>query len=199
MARRAVGVPGSNLLQWSQGAEIGKNLIGANVVLVKPIAIVVKVHELYEANTIRPIEGQFRQIQNFVVIDSPHHHHIDFDWIEAGVLSCLDAAPDPLELITAGDAQKFLRLECVETDIDAANTGIVHVLGKLFQHDSVGGEAEALQSGECCQAAAEVSDSFPYQWLTACESNLGYSHIHCYLNEVEEFFIRQNVIVIQLG
>ena len=189
MARRAVGVSGSNLLQWGQVVEISKNLIGANEVLVKPAAIVVKSHELYKTNVIRSLKGQFGQIQDFVVIDSPHHHHIDLYRIETNVFGRLDPAPDPMKLIPAGDAQKLFRLKGVKTDIDAANTSIVDVLGKLFQHDSVGGEAEALQAGECCHASTEVRHPFSYQWLAPRESNLGYSHVHCYLYEVEEFFI----------
>jgi hypothetical protein len=110
MARRTVGVSGSNLLQWGQIAEIGKNLIGANVVLLKPVAIVVKSHELYKANMIRSLEGQFRQIQNFVVVYSSHHHHINLYRIEANVFGRLNTAPDPMELIPAGDVQKLLRL-----------------------------------------------------------------------------------------
>jgi len=86
------------------------------------------------------------------------------------VLSCLNAAPYSVELIPAGDVQKFLRLERVETDIDAANTGTVKILGKFLKQDAVGGKAEALQARESCQAATEVSDPFAYQWLSSCES-----------------------------
>jgi hypothetical protein len=82
-----------------------------------------------------------------------------------------------------------LWLQSVKTDIDAVNTGTVDILGKLFQHNSIGGEAEALEAGECCQAATEVSHPFAYQWLSPRDSNLGYSHVNCYLYNMEEFFI----------
>jgi len=196
MAGRAVGVLGDHLFQWGHSKELGKNLIGTNVVLQDPLAIVINAHELYKANVIRSLKGQFRQVQNLVVIDSPHHHHIDLYRIQSGVLGCPDTSPHPVELITAGDAQKFLRLESVETDINAANTGTIKIMGKFPKQDSVGGEAEALQAGECCQTPTEVSDPLPYQWLSPRESNLGYAHVQRYLNKAEELLIRENVLMI---
>jgi hypothetical protein len=80
-------------------------------------------------------------------------------------------------------------LECVETYIDAANTGTVKITGTFLKQDSVGCKAEALQARESCQAAAEVCNPFAHQWLSPRESNLSYAHVHCYLNKAEELLI----------
>jgi len=133
MASRTVGVLGDHLLQRAHLAQFCQDLIGANVMLKGPWAIVVNGHELYEANVIRAMEAQSREIQNLVIIDPPHYHHIYFYWIEPDSLGSLDAAPDPSELITTGDAKKFLTLESVETNIDAADAGSVKVLAEFFQ------------------------------------------------------------------
>jgi hypothetical protein len=144
MTSRAVGVLGDHLLQRAHLAEFCQNLIGAEVVLEGPLAIFVKAHELYKTNVIGAVEAQSGEIQNLVIIDSPHYHYIDFYWIEPDSLGSLDAPPYSIELITTGDAMKFLTLESVETNIDAADAGSVKVLGEFFQKYSVSGEAKTL-------------------------------------------------------
>jgi hypothetical protein len=79
------------------------------------------------------MEAQSREVKNLVIIYPPHYHNIYFYWVEPDPLGSLDTAPDPVEFITAGDAKKFLALESVETNIDAADTGSVKVLAKFFQ------------------------------------------------------------------
>jgi hypothetical protein len=141
MASRSIGVLGGHWLQRSHLTELCQDLIGAKVVLARPMVIVVDGHELYKANVIRMTEAQSSQIQNLVVIDPPHYHYIYFYWIEPDSLGSLDAPPHPIELITTGDAMKFFTLESVETNIDAADTGSVKVLAEFFQQYTVGGEA----------------------------------------------------------
>ena len=130
---RAVGVLGDHRLQQAYFAELHQDLIGAEVMLAGELATVVNGHELYEANVIRVMEAQSGEIWNLVIIDPPHYHYINFYWIETDSLGSLDGAPDPIELITTGDVKKFLTLERVETNIDAANAGSIKVLAEFFQ------------------------------------------------------------------
>ena len=141
MASRTIGILGDNGLQWFHFSELRQDLIGAEVMLSGALVIIVNGHELYEANVIGVVEAQSRQIQNFVIIDPPHDHHIYFYWTESDSLGSLDSAPDPVELITTGDSKKFLTLESVKTYIDAPNAGCVKILAEFFQQYSVSGEA----------------------------------------------------------
>jgi hypothetical protein len=133
MTSRTVGVRGSHLFQRAHPAQFCQDLISAEVMPVGPLAVVVEAHELDKTNVIRAVKAQLREIQNLVIIDSPHYHYIDFYWIEPNTLGSLNAAPDPIELITTGNAKKFLTLEGVQTNIDAADTGSVKVLSEFFQ------------------------------------------------------------------
>jgi hypothetical protein len=106
-----------------------------------PFTIVVDGHELYETNVIRMKEAHSRQIQNLVIIDASHYYYIYFYWIESEPLSGLNSPPHPVELITTGDAKKFITLESVKTNIDAANTCSIKLLGEFLQQYSIGSEA----------------------------------------------------------
>ncbi len=75
-----------------------------------PLAIIVNGHELYEANVIGMMEAQSSEIQNLVIVYPPHHHDVYLYWIEPDSLGSLDSAPDPVELITTGNAKKFFFL-----------------------------------------------------------------------------------------
>jgi hypothetical protein len=189
MASRAVGVLGDHWLQRTHFAEFCQDLISAKVMLDGPVSAVVDGHELYKTNVIRMMEAQSSEIQNLVVIDPPHYHYIYFYWVEPNSLGSLDAPPDPVELITTGDAMKFFTLESVETDIDAADAGSVKVLAEFFQQYTVGGEAQTLETGDSGQTAAEVDNSLTDEGFSARKANLVYPHVHCYLNEAEELLV----------
>ena len=133
MTSRTVGVPGSHLFQRAHLAQFCQDFIGADIMLEGPLAVVVEAHELYKANVIRAVKAQLREIQNLVIIDSPHYHYIDFYWTKPNTLGSLNGAPDPIELITAGNAEKFLTLESVQTNINPADAGGVKVLAEFFQ------------------------------------------------------------------
>jgi hypothetical protein len=189
MASRAVGVLWDHLLQRAHLAELFQDLIGAKVMLEVPLSIVVKTHELYKANVIRAMEAQSREIHKFVIVDPPHYHHIYFYWIEPDLLGSLDGAPDSIKLITTGDAKKFLPLESVQTNIDAADAGSVKVWAEFFQEHSVGSEAKTLETGYSGQTATEVNNSLTDERFSTRKPDLGYTHVDRYLNEAEEFLV----------
>ncbi len=189
MSSRAISVLRANLLQLCLFAKLAKDFVGADVVFLDPIVIIINCHELYEANVVRSVKSQARQIQNFIVIDSPHCHHVNFYGVETDVSGCLNTTPDPVKLVSVRDPEKFLMLECVQANVDSADAGIVQILGKFFQEDGISCEAEASQTGQLGQPPTEIGDPFAHQWFSAGESHFGNAHVECHLDKAKELLI----------
>ena len=70
----------ANLLQLGLFAKLAKDFVGADVVFLDPIVIIINCHELYEANVVRSVKSQARQIQNFIGKTALVSQYLSGDW-----------------------------------------------------------------------------------------------------------------------
>jgi hypothetical protein len=105
-------------------------------------------HHLDEANIPGPFAGQGRHIDDIVVVESTHHHHVEFDGQQSGGFGGGNARPDIAEFGAAGHIFEAFSIERVDADIDAVESGGFEVGGNRREFDGIGGHGDMLDAGD---------------------------------------------------
>ena len=115
-------------------------------------AISAEWHEFDEPPPERLILRQFHEVQYLIIVDAPHHHSIHLDRVESHLYGALYAIHHFLEEIIARYSQELLLFQCIETDIDPAQSR-----GSQF----------ICISGQKYGVSREIGKSLSRQWLAA--------------------------------
>src|SRR5688500_14388844 len=84
-------------------------------------------HELDESHVPWPVDREPGEVRDLIVVDSAHHHHVDLDRREPGML-CGVGSGNGIELeIAAGDFPDPIRSQRIDADIDAVQARVLQL------------------------------------------------------------------------
>ena len=141
------------------------------------------------------MQGEAGEIEDLVVVDVAHDHHVHLHRGKAEGEHGLDTPPDRGEAVHPGDLGHPLGPERVEADIDLAHPGGAQRPGRLGQEHAVGGQADIVQALDPGQLTDEVEHPAAHQRFAAGEAHLGDAHGHRHPHHPQQFLIGKQVLV----
>jgi hypothetical protein len=139
------------------------------------------------------------EIENFVVVDAPHGHDIDFDGGKADFMGPLDPGPHLLESVVAGNLGKFFRDQRIQADVDAANAGIVNMRCALDASRTPLVVRETSSSSRCGSTGAAIDGPFSDQGLAAGDADFANAEPNADADQPQNFFVAEDIAWRSLG
>src|SRR5690348_9074187 len=124
------------------------------------------------------IQREARKINDFVVVDSAHHYHVELDRIETGGLCRLGRAHGIESKITSRDRDDAIRSQTVDTHVDAIETSLLQRPCELRQAHAIRRERDVFDLRHRLQHRDEPLDirpnrRFPARYAQATETQRG--------------------------
>jgi len=106
--------------------------------------VVVKGLKLHEADADGVLSGQVGEGLYFIVVDSPQHHHIDFQRNAAEREKPVEVCFDALEFIAPGNCEEPVGAKAVNTQVDCVNAGRKKRIQTAVEQEAVCCEADGF-------------------------------------------------------
>ncbi len=154
-------------------------------------------HIFDKADLPRVLQRKSGKVGNFIGIDAKERDHVDLQRCQPGRFRRFDASEDLLQTFAAGDGEKTLGAQGVETDIDAAETGGLQRVGVFSQKEAVGCEDDFRRSRQSGESTDEVNNTPAHQWLPAGDTNLRNTETDGSGGNSKKLFVAENFLVTQ--
>ncbi len=139
--------------------------------------------------------GPGYQFGDFVIVHAAQRHDIDLD-LKASLLRRVDAGDHFGKVAPAGDAAEFVRVQCVDGNVDPLDAAVDQFGSKARELTAVRRQRQLLQASSLevtPDRAEQLHDIAPHQRLSARQSQL----VHAFADEGAaqpvELFQRQDV------
>ncbi len=143
-------------------------------------------------------QGAPGKVDDLVVVETADDDHVELDGLQTGGPGCLDAGPDVLEPVAAGDAGEALGPQGIEADVDALQTGPGQVAGVVGQEGAVGRHRQVVDAGNGRDHAHEIGQAQPGEGLAAGEPHLADAQLGGGANDEGQLFVAQDLAMVVL-
>ena len=185
--------------QVPESAYPGHDFIGADEGIGIPPCGFADGHEFNEPDLQGEPLRHPGKIEDLIVVDVPHGHHIEFHRRKTERQHGFNPPPHLSKAIHPGDRLHSLRAQGIEADVDLGHSGGEQLGPKLLQEHAIGGDADIVQPFDLGERPDKLHDIAPHQRLAAGEPDLGDSHGHSHPHHLQQFFIGQQIVVAELG
>ena len=125
-----------------------KNFLFGNRLLQAPGIGIAHVHVFDETHR-KPVgSAEFDQRDDFIVVQAANNHGVDLDRIEPGAVRREDAGQDLFQIAALGDLPEPFGIECVQADVDPAQSCGAKGGRSFSQKRAVGRKAQVFQTGQ---------------------------------------------------
>ena len=137
--------------------------------------------------------GQGSQGGSLAVIDSPHQNAVDFDRRKACLQRLVNARAGCGELIGTGDAAEYIRLQSVETEVDAMNSRLPELICHGGKEHAIGGQVDFVDTGQGVQGCGEIKDTLTHQRFASGQAYAADSQTGEQPHQVHDLFKAEDV------
>lgn len=92
------------------------------------------------------MQGEPGEINQLIIVDAAHGHHVDLHRGKALGTNHLDILPDLVKTVDTGYLSESVAAQAVEADVEFVYAGLAEQLGILVQIDTVGGKPDILKT-----------------------------------------------------
>src|SRR5882724_4062932 len=170
---------------------------GGDDEIPRPVAVGIEGHEFDEAHDDTALAGKFREGFDFIVIESADEDGVHFGGREARFLSGFDAVHDLGERFGTRDVFESGRVERIEADVDATETGGDEPVAAFGEEVAVGGHGEVFDA-EGMKRGAVIVDAVADEWLTAGDANFANAEMQEDASEAVELGPGEDFIVVAI-
>src|SRR6266849_500142 len=186
-----------NLHQGPARVDARVNFGGGDHKIPRPVAVGIEGHEFDEAHDDTALAGKFREGFDFVVVEATNEDGIHFGGREARFLSGFDAVHDLGERFGTRDAFESGRVEGIEADVDATETGGDEPIAAFSKEVAVGGHGEVFDA-ESMETGDVVFDPIANQRLTAGDANFANAKVQEDAGEAVELGPGEDFVVVAI-
>ncbi len=171
----------------------GSQLFGRDDQLLAPLVAVTYVHVLDETHDHSRSAEVANEVDRRLIVDASLDDGVDLDRSQIRAARVLDPIEHILDAAkSAAHARKHLRIETVETDRDAFESGCFELGRVLGEQYAVGRQCDVFDVRNRTQVADQVGQVGAQQRLTARQSKLAHSQLHEQAREANRFIERQS-------
>src|SRR6266850_460319 len=165
--------------------------------IARPVAVRIERHKFDETHDNAALAGKFREGFDFVVVESADEDGVHFGGSEPRFLGGFDAPHDRGERLCAGDAFESGRVERIEADVDATETGGDQAVAAFGEQMAIGGHGEVFDA-ESMKASEEILDTVANQRFTAGDANFANAEMQEDASEAVELGPGKNLVVVAI-
>src|SRR6056297_3529606 len=156
------------------------------------------VHVLNETHHHARVAEPLQQGIDAPLVETPLHHRIDLDGLQARLDGGIDTLQNPLRRAApTAHAPEGRFVQGIQADGDAIEACALQGSRMLGEQNSVGGESKIFDAFNQAQLADEVHQSRAQQGLAAGESQLGHAARHEQAREPDDFVERKPLVRVQ--
>ena len=174
-------------LQIEAGLKPAQNFVTRHHEFLLPGAAGIERHEFDKAKTQILLPGKFSERFNFMVVESANDDGVDFDRVKSEFPGEINAGKHGSQAVASGDFFEIGRVERIEAEADALQTGPAQRVSFLREKEPVGGHGQIGHAGDLSEPADEPFHALPQQRFPARDADFFDAEFHREPNDALDF------------
>jgi len=150
-----------------------------------PVRALADGHQLDKAHIERAVFGKRRDFRYLIVVYAAHQHGVELDALEPGASCGVQSIERVAKLSDACDAAELFRVECIQTDIQAVESGLFQCFRVFREPRPVRRHGKLLHTLDAAQTAYQLIYAAPHERFAAGQAHLGHAERH---RRADDFF-----------